>query len=87
MIVLTILNTNVIIWRMTAQQKIVEILDSGLTQQQVAGLIGCSQSLISALKKGRRGAHISKEIGDSLDRLHKKMRRQGAGNKSEAAAQ
>lgn len=49
-----------------------ELLASGLTQQELADKAGCSQSLISALVRGERGARLSFEIGSSLLNLHKR---------------
>ncbi len=47
-----------------------DLLSTGLTQPQLAALVPCSQALISAYLNGRRGANISKKIGDRLTELH-----------------
>lgn len=49
-----------------------EILASGLTQQELADMVPCSQSLISALLRGERGARLSFQIGQSLLAIHKR---------------
>ena len=48
-----------------------EILASGLTQQELAEKVPCSQSLISALIRGERGTRLSFQIGQSLLKIHK----------------
>jgi predicted transcriptional regulator len=55
---------------MNPQTIVADILATGLTQTQLAKLVPCSQSQISSLLTGARGNRISKEIGDSLERLH-----------------
>ena len=47
-----------------------DLIKSGLTQQQLADLVPCSQSLIAAYLAGKRGARPSKLIGDRLEQLH-----------------
>lgn len=56
-------------------QKIVsEILDSGMTQTELAKQVHCSQNLISNLLTGVRGKRVSYEIGASLVAEHKKRK-------------
>ncbi|WP_374727712.1 helix-turn-helix domain-containing protein [Herbaspirillum frisingense] len=43
-----------------------EILQSGLTQQQLAEMVPCGQSTISAYLKGARGIRPSMQIGMRL---------------------
>lgn len=53
-------------------QKIVsELLESGLTQQELADLVPCQQSTISSYLKGTRGKRPSFEIGLRIIDLHK----------------
>jgi DNA-binding XRE family transcriptional regulator len=60
---------------MDTQNKVIEILKTGLTQQQLADLVPCGQSTISAYAKGTRGTRPSMQIGMRLasifeDRCH-----------------
>ncbi|MBP2666959.1 MAG: hypothetical protein H6Q76_1939 [Firmicutes bacterium] len=55
---------------MDTKQKVNDLLDSGLTQQELAKLVPCSQSAISAYANGDRGARPSYQIGKRLDELH-----------------
>lgn len=55
-----------------------EILESGMTQAEVAKLIGCGQSYVSDLANGKRGKSMSYEIGARLIQLHKRMKRKAA---------
>ncbi|MBR7747431.1 helix-turn-helix domain-containing protein [Undibacterium baiyunense] len=57
---------------MDTQKITSELLASGLTQQELASMAKCSQSLISALLRGERGTRLSFEIGNRLIRLHKR---------------
>lgn len=57
---------------MDTQKITSELLASGLTQQELASMARCSQSLISALVRGERGARLSFEIGNRLINLHKR---------------
>lgn len=55
-------------------QKIVhQILESGITQVELAKEIGCSQSYISDLLHGRRKGRIGFEIGVALVKVHEKV--------------
>lgn len=47
-----------------------DLLESGLTQQELADLVPCGQSTIAAYLAGTRGARLSKAIGDRLEALH-----------------
>lgn len=55
---------------MDIQIAIAELLRSGLTQAQLAGMIPCSQSLVSALLNGTRGARTSHKIASRVVELH-----------------
>jgi predicted transcriptional regulator len=57
---------------MDTQKTVQELLSTGLTQKQLAVLVPCSQSLISALKNGERGSRLSFHVGQRLTYLHKK---------------
>jgi predicted transcriptional regulator len=53
-------------------QKIVsELLSTDLNQQQLADLVPCRQSLISAYLNGKRGSRPTMQIGNRLLDLHK----------------
>lgn len=56
---------------MDIQKAVSDLLGSGLTQSQLAGLIPCSQSLISALLRGARGSRVSFAIADRVRALHR----------------
>ena len=47
-----------------------ELLATGLTQQQLAELAGCSQNMISDLRLGKKGERLGYSIGKSLVDLH-----------------
>lgn len=55
---------------MTPKTTVAEILATGLTQIELAGLVPCSQSAISSLLTGARGDRISKALGDRLEAIH-----------------
>ncbi|KAB1593824.1 helix-turn-helix domain-containing protein [Burkholderia cepacia] len=55
---------------MEIQIAITDLLRSGLTQAQLAGMIPCSQSLVSALLNGARGARTSHKIASRIIELH-----------------
>ncbi|KVV50143.1 hypothetical protein WK90_32635 [Burkholderia cepacia] len=55
---------------MDIQIAITELLRSGLTQTQLAGMIPCSQSLVSAFLNGTRGARTSHKIASRIVELH-----------------
>jgi predicted transcriptional regulator len=57
---------------MNIQKIISELLSSGLTQQELASLVPCSQSLISALLRGERGSRLSFQVGQGLMDIHRK---------------
>lgn len=48
-----------------------ELIATGLTQQELAGLVPCSQPTISAFLMGTRGSRPSLQIGTRLLELHK----------------
>lgn len=50
-----------------------DLLGTGLTEQQLADLVPCSQSTINAFRHGKRGARPSMLIGSRLLQLHKKL--------------
>lgn len=55
---------------MNPQTTVAEILATGLTQQQLADIVPCSQAAVSSLLTGHRGNRISKHIGDRLEAIH-----------------
>jgi predicted transcriptional regulator len=57
---------------MDTQKITSELLATGLKQHELADLIPCSQSLISALLRGERGSRLSFQIGQRLLALHKR---------------
>jgi hypothetical protein len=48
-----------------------DLLGTGLTEQQLADLVPCSQPTINAFRHGKRGARPSMVIGSRLLELHK----------------
>lgn len=56
--------------RMDTQNRTLALLATGLTQQELADLIPCSQSTINAFSKGHRGNRPSYLIGKRLDELY-----------------
>lgn len=56
---------------MDIKQTVNDILASGLTQQELADLVPCSQATICAYANGDRGARPSLQIGLRLSELHK----------------
>jgi predicted transcriptional regulator len=55
---------------MDTQKITSDLINSGLTQQQLADMVPCGQSTIAAYLAGTRGARPSKVIGDRLEQLH-----------------
>lgn len=66
-------NTYVIIVLMDMKTKVSRILETGLTQQQLADLVPCSQSTINAFSKGKRGMRPSMEIGIRINAIHAQL--------------
>jgi predicted transcriptional regulator len=66
---------------MDTQKITSDLINSGLTQQQLADLVPCGQSTIAAYLAGTRGSRPSKLIGDRLEELHAER----CGTASEAA--
>ena len=62
--------------------KILEILATGMTQEELAKDVPCGQSTISSYLTGSRGKRISVDIWNGINAVHK--RRCGA-EKQEAA--
>lgn len=59
-------------------QKIIrDLLDSGLTQVQIAEQCGTSQGYISDLSNGRR-TRVGYDLGRALERLHQERSVSGA---------
>lgn len=56
---------------MDTQKITTELLGTGITEQQLADLIPCSQSTISAYRNGARGSRPSLAIGLRLIELHR----------------
>jgi len=50
-----------------------DLIATGLTQQELADMVPCGQSTISAYLKGNRGTNPSYQIGKQLEVLHKKF--------------
>lgn len=63
---------------MDTQKTVLEILATGMTQQQLADAVPCSQSTINHLKSGLRGGHTTFEIGAALLAIHKRVTRNAA---------
>lgn len=55
---------------MDIRKAVSDLLESGLTQSQLAAAADCSQSLISALHSGKRGARPSYGIAKRIEQLH-----------------
>ena len=55
---------------MDIQKTTSEILSAGLTQQQLADLVPCSQATINAYVRGGRGKHPTLAIGMRLLEIH-----------------
>lgn len=47
-----------------------DLIGTGLTQQELADLVPCSQSAICSLLSGKRGTRPSYAIAKRLDELH-----------------
>ena len=47
-----------------------DLIDSGLTQAEIAERVGCRQGYVSDVLNGRRGKSLSYEIGSRLIELH-----------------
>ncbi|MCC6071440.1 hypothetical protein ACFSQU_18025 [Massilia sp. GCM10020059] len=56
---------------MDTQKITSEILKTGLTEQELADLVPCSQSTINAFRNGKRGQRPSLAIGVRLLDLHR----------------
>jgi transcriptional regulator with XRE-family HTH domain len=56
---------------------ITSLLDSGLTQQEIASRVGVAQASISDLKSGKT-KQPNWQLGDDLLRLHKQRSRKQA---------
>jgi transcriptional regulator with XRE-family HTH domain len=48
-----------------------DLKDRGLTQEEIANRVGCSQNYVSDLYKGKRGQGLSYSLGQKLVDLHK----------------
>jgi transcriptional regulator with XRE-family HTH domain len=48
-----------------------DLKDRGLTQEEIAAHVGCSQNYVSDLYNGKRGQALSYELGQRLVALHK----------------
>lgn len=55
---------------MNPKKTVSAILESGLTQAQLALMVPCAQSSISYLATGKRGKRISKFVGDRLEQIY-----------------
>lgn len=56
---------------MDTQKITSDLLGTGLTEQELADLVPCSQPTINAFKRGDRGKRPSMNIGMRLLELHK----------------
>ncbi|WP_150558890.1 helix-turn-helix domain-containing protein [Pandoraea bronchicola] len=66
--------------RMDIQKAVSDLLGTGLTQSQLAAEVPCSQSQISSLLSGARGARVSYAIAARIAELHAvKVLRETAG--------
>lgn len=54
---------------MSWKELISDLENSGLTQTEIGNLAGCSQSMVSDLKTGKRGTRLGFEIGTRLQKL------------------
>lgn len=55
-----------------------DLKDRGLTQEEIANKVGCSQNYISDLYNGKRGQALSYSIGQKLVQLHGSVIRNSA---------
>lgn len=53
------------------QKIVIDLLESGMTQQQLASRCGCDQSYISFVKRGEVQGDVRYGIGNALLKLHK----------------
>lgn len=56
---------------MNTQKIVTDLLDSGLKQRELAALVPCGQSTISAFLNKKRGGKTTFSIGNRLVELHK----------------
>lgn len=61
---------------MNWQQMVKDLLESGLTQTQLADKLDCSQSMVSDLASGERGSRLSWELGNAIIREHSQITKQ-----------
>jgi len=61
---------------MNWQQMVKDLLESGLTQTQLADKLDCSQSMVSDLASGERGSRLSWELGNAIIREHGQIAKQ-----------
>ncbi len=60
---------------MNWQQMVKGLLESGLTQTQLADKLSCSQSMVSDLASGERGSRLSWELGNAIVKAHGQIRK------------
>ena len=58
---------------MDTQKITLQLLATGVTQQELANRVGCSQSTINAFANGNRGSRPTFAIGQRLVELHKEL--------------
>ena len=58
---------------MNWSQLIADIQESGMTQNDIACAVSCSQNYISDLKTGKKGKRVSHEIAVGILNLHKQV--------------
>lgn len=66
-----------IIGLMDIKKAVSDLLETGLTQSQLAAEVPCSQSQISSLLSGTRGARVSYVIASRIAELHAHRVRRG----------
>lgn len=65
------------------KEKITDLLGSGLSQRELAELVGTSQPHICDLRTGKRGKRIGYDLGKRIEQLH--LRRCKPGSHDQAA--
>lgn len=58
---------------MNTQKYTNDLLETGLTQKQLALMLGCSQGLVNAYSTGKKGKRPSYDMANKLISLHKKL--------------
>lgn len=58
---------------MNWQQMVNDLLDSGLTQTQLAELLRTSQGQVSDMANGKRGQEITWRLGEAIRKAHRRI--------------